>query len=217
MKQNLLLTAIVCVCFTLSGVAQTENSLLKDIGGEWIFESAELQERPLNSTNAYTKKTVVVTDEIVANTHFFPTPLWLCFIDPGEQISTLSMNIPVSSYDNIRCEWIKEDNGFRLNLLQAFNQQQSTRDAEEQTASGKPQQAAQSKAQKHPAPEQSTEKSVTPENASVNIEIMEVVASYYDVKLSPGKMLTMKYNYVYNAGKDKYIEGVFTVYMKKKL
>jgi hypothetical protein len=175
-KQNLLLAASACVCFIISSALQTEDAVLKDAEGEWIFESAEIQERPLNSTDAYTKKTIVATDDVVVDKHFFQMPLWIRFDHPGERTATLSTNNPVSRFDKLHCEWIKEDKGFRLNLMQPSIMQET----------------------------QDIRKTST------------IVVSYYDIRLSLGKELTMKYDYAYLADDNSYVEAVFTVYLKKK-
>jgi hypothetical protein len=181
-RKNLLLIVIAWACFALASLSQTETSMLRDLEGEWIFESAELQERQLNSADSYTKKTLTSTDEIFANTHFSRTPLSIRFEPVGEQTPTMSLNNPVSGYDNIRCEWIKEKNKFRLNLLQTPNQSEQEYATQEEMP-----------------------------------ETMEIVVSYFDVKVSLGRELTMKYNYAYNSDEDNHVEGILTVCMKKKI
>jgi hypothetical protein len=179
-KKNLLLVVIACGCWALAGLSQRENSMLSDLEGEWIFESAEVQERQLNSVSDYTKKTLISTDEIFANSHFSQTPLSIRFELLGEQTpAIMSLNNPVSGYNNIRCEWIKEKNKFRLNLLQVPEQEDATQED---------------------AP-----------------EIMEIMASYFDIKVSLGRELTMKYDYAYNNGNGNCVEGILTVCMKKKI
>jgi hypothetical protein len=181
MKKNLLLIAIACGCFTLASLSQTENSMLRDLEGEWIFESAELQERQLNSVDAYTKKTLTSSDEIFAGTHFSQTPLSIQF-EPFGEMPTMSLNNPVSGYDNMRFEWIREKNNFRLNLLQAPKQSEQEYETQDETP-----------------------------------ETMKIVASYFDVKVSLGRELTMKYNYAYDSDEDNHVEGILTVCMKKKM
>jgi hypothetical protein len=175
-KQNLLLAAIACACFMISSALQTEDAVLKDAEGEWVFESAEIQERMLNSNDTYTKKTLVATDEIVADTHSFQMPLWIRFDHPGERTATLRLNNSMSSFDKLHCEWIKDGKNFRLNLLQSPNAQKTQE----------------------------------------NIKAGKIMVSYYGVKMSLGKELSMKYNYVYNTADNNYVEAIFTVYLKKK-
>jgi hypothetical protein len=170
MKQNLLLAVIACACFMLSSALQTEDAVLKDAEGEWILESAEIQERRLNSTDAYSKKTIVATDGIIGGEHFLQAPVWIRFDNPGGQTATLNLNNHATGFDNLRCEWIKEGNGFRLNLRQ----------------------------------------SSTPK------ETQQIIASYYGVKLSLGRELTMKFNYAYHTDDNNYVEAICTLYLKKK-
>jgi hypothetical protein len=229
-KSKLILIALVCIYFVPVGWAQTGNNKLRDMEGVWIFESAELHERKLNSTGNYTKRTIVSTEEFSSSTHFFPTPLQIQIESTNETFAFVSLTNPLSINNRMPCEWIAEGRGFRLNLLKEpqSNTQQTSSVVELESVPEQPQHARQStsafpfghnKRQERTAQQQASIKRSEVQEQPASQEIpknMEITASYYEVTLSSKNVLSMKYKYVYHASGDNYIEGIFTVYMKKQ-
>lgn len=228
MNRELLLIILAYTCFVPVSRAQTGDSMLRNLTGEWVFASAELRERKLNSTGNYTKRNLASTDECFARTHFFQTPLSIRFETYSEGLSRISLINPLEGYDNVRGEWIREEKDFRLNLLrlreQNSGQQESSPELNPQTVPETSQRSGQSPVKsllRQPSKRESNQQNQpgqnqpgqNPENDTS--ENMETIASYHGVGLS-GTVLTMKYNYVYRDAGDNYVEGIFTVFMKKK-
>jgi hypothetical protein len=68
--------------------------------GEWVFERAEAQERPMNSQESYTKR-IVAKDEFWKETYFLQMPTQITFHDgPYAQISHPSWSRPALAVIN---------------------------------------------------------------------------------------------------------------------
>jgi hypothetical protein len=211
------------VCFGMSSRAQNTEPPPPRVDGEWVFDAAEVQERPANSTDAYVKRRIASMEEVIANTSFVQTPLTLRFDRlPADTFDRLTITTPQQTYDAVRYDWIWDSKGFQLRLLrekEPSNPAVPDSDGRQHGAvriqpvnpNTPPTQRPTSNQITTPQrPTQPTQQATVQRR-----EQQEVTAVYFDVSLS-GKTLTMKYRYAARANDGTYREGIFTVYMKKK-
>jgi hypothetical protein len=78
-----LLLGLLCLfgCVTMNVSAQT-TAVGKEFHGEWTFDHAQAQERPMNSEQAYTSHTVL-QDDLQSNNHFHGIPTQITFMENG--------------------------------------------------------------------------------------------------------------------------------------